>query len=57
MPIFPANGDVEMQVDDPLLFDFEEEVAEEVLADEGDHNVPFDVTEVPQQLDVEHAPT
>ncbi|KAI5981072.1 hypothetical protein EDD15DRAFT_2204624 [Pisolithus albus] len=51
MPIFPANGDVEMRVDDALLFDFEEEVAEEVLADEGDHDVPFDVTEVPQQLE------
>ncbi|KAI6008094.1 hypothetical protein BKA83DRAFT_4506125 [Pisolithus microcarpus] len=51
MPIFPANGDVELRVEDALLFDFEEEVEEEVLADEGDHDVPFNVAEVPQQLE------
>ncbi|KIK22156.1 hypothetical protein PISMIDRAFT_11857 [Pisolithus microcarpus 441] len=51
MPIFPANGDVEMQAEDALLFDFEEEVEGEVLVDEGDHDVPFDVAEVPQQLE------
>ncbi|KAI6016457.1 hypothetical protein BKA83DRAFT_4545281 [Pisolithus microcarpus] len=51
MPIFPANGDVELRVEDALLFDFEEEVEEEVLADEGDHDVPFNVVEVPQQLE------
>ncbi|KAI6008939.1 hypothetical protein BKA83DRAFT_4134020 [Pisolithus microcarpus] len=45
MPIFPANGDVELRVEDALLFDFEEEVEEEVLADEGDHDVPFNIAE------------
>ncbi|KAI5985560.1 hypothetical protein EDD15DRAFT_2175897 [Pisolithus albus] len=39
------------RVDDALLFDFAEEVEEEVLADEGDHDVPFNVAEVPQQLE------
>ncbi|KAI6104485.1 hypothetical protein EV401DRAFT_1893330 [Pisolithus croceorrhizus] len=41
-------------VEDALLFDFEGGVnnnAEEVLVDEGDFGVPFDVTEVPKQLE------
>ncbi|KAI6029183.1 hypothetical protein BKA83DRAFT_4489147 [Pisolithus microcarpus] len=50
MPIFAANEDVD-KVEDALLFDFKEEVKEEVLADEGDHNVPFNVMEVLQQLE------